>query len=129
MGKMVLGFLTWSLSGISQTTSTSFSQLAEQLMVPNASELLSGGTNIDAIMVVSTNIQGAATGEFDLFNYTDFVQQGLVTALPNGGWTKTSSAQASITGGKAYRPRIRRVGGVGTNNVQIEGAMLILIVT
>ena len=121
--------ISWTLSGISSTTSTSFTQVPEQIHVPMASDLISGATTISAVMEVSTNITGSATGEFDLFNYTDFVQEGLVTALPNGGWTETNSAPANIAGGKSYRARIRRVGGGGSNQVQIEGASLTLTIT
>ena len=121
--------ISWSLSGILQTTSTSFSQVGEQIMIPHADNLISGATTITAILVVSTNTEGASTGEVDLFNYTDFVQEGLVTSIANGGWFETESEGQVITGGKAYRPRMRRVGGTGSNNAQIESAVLILTVT
>ena len=121
--------VAWTLNGISSTTNTSFVSVPYQIQIPTAAEM--GGTSIEAIMIVSYNTAGAGTptGEFRLFNYTDSTVEGFVTACPNGTWLKATSTQASITGGKAYRPQIRKVIGAGGASMQIESATLILIVT
>ena len=119
--------ISWSFNGIYSNSSTSFASIPEQIQVPTAAEL--GGSTIQAILIVSYNTTGASTGEFRLFNYTDSVSEGFVTAVVNGTWVKGTSAQAAITGGKAYRVDLRRVGGTGGDSMQMESATLILIVS
>ena len=119
--------ISWSFNGIYSNSSTSFASIPEQIQVPTAAEL--GGSTIQAILIVSYNTTGASTGAFRLFNYTDNVSEGFVTAVVNGTWVKGTSAQAAITGGKAYRVDLRRVGGIGSDSMQMESATLILIVS
>ncbi len=117
--------VAWTLNGISQNSGTGFASVPEQVQIPTAAEL--GGTTLEAILMISANCTSAATGEFRLYNYTDSNVEGFTTSVPNGGWTKSTSSQAAITGGKAYRVQIRKVSGGGA--IQIESATLILIVS
>ena len=122
---------SWSLNGILSTSSSTFAQVPEQIIVPIMEELMAGATKIEAKLSVSTENTSSSAGEADVYNYTDGAEiVGSLVSLPNGGWSnKISTAWFDVTGkqGKAVRPRIRKESGGGLT--QIEGAQLIFKIT
>jgi len=124
---------SWSISGIFETTSSSFGQIPEQIIIPHKEQILAGATKIEAKLLVSTENESASTGEADVFDYTDGGQvTGSVVSLPAGAWSdKISSAWFDVTAyeGSSVRARIRRVTGGGMNATRIEGATLIFKVS
>jgi len=121
--------LSATLNGIYLHSGITYAMIPEQIMVPLMNDIIQGATKLEAKIVVSTLIDGTATGKFDLRNYTDSSAiVGSETDLPNAGWSNTTSDWFDLTTveGKAIRIRTKRVGGSDSNDVQLEGFSLIL---
>jgi len=118
--------IDFGVDGTYQTTSTSFTALAFNVTIPDAADLFPGKTGIEAKIAFMANVEGAATGELELYNYTDSASVGSSVVVPNGGYTYTISPVITATLKKTYRVRMKRVGGTGGNNIQIQSVSLIL---
>lgn len=120
--------LGYALDGIYGTSSTSFSTIPIEVMLPELADI-DNYSSIEAKLVIDYETEGSATMETRLFNYTDFVAiSGTVTAHPNQTWGHGSSDWFNLTAeqGKSIRIQSRRVGGGVLDDVKIEGAVLLL---
>lgn len=120
--------LEFSLDGIYSTNSTSYQQIARQIILPNL-DSIDNYNSLEARLIISYQTEGAATMDVDIFNYTDFVAiAGTEENYPNQSWgfQQGSWFDLSAVAGKALRIRRKRNGGSGLNDVQIEGLSLLV---
>jgi hypothetical protein len=118
----------FSLDGIYSNGGT-FASIPIQVLI---AKILDVGTytKVEAKICVSYNTSGVGvTGEYRLFNYSDFVAMaGTLFAVPAGTWVYASSNYFDITpeAGKAIRLESRKIGGGGGATIQTEAAKLLL---
>jgi hypothetical protein len=120
--------LDWGYAGIYGHSSTSYAGIPIQIMLPKRSDI-DGFTKIEAKLVIDYETEGASTMGVKLVNFTNLVDvAGFEITLPNQTWGHGSSGWVDITSveGKSLRIYTKRIGGSGTNNVKIEGAVLLL---
>ena len=118
--------VTLTFPGIFSTTNSGMTQIPEGGLLPEVGDI--GGKKIMARLAVDYFLDTDTEGEFDLFNYTDFVPvAGTTIAVDiSGNWLYAKSAIVELIGGKTYRVRLRRtVGTGGAKKIYIEGAVLI----
>ncbi|NIQ14802.1 MAG: hypothetical protein GTO02_10505, partial [Candidatus Dadabacteria bacterium] len=121
--------LDFGLDGIYGNTSTSYAYVPIEIMLPKLSTISSGATQIEAKIMVSYEIDGAATGEMQLYDYTGATAiTATQTALANSTWTYKDTAFFDLTAyeGKAIRLGTKRIGGTGSDAVKIESASLLI---
>jgi len=116
----------FGLDGTYFTTSSSFASLIFNLLSPTASDLKTGATALKCVINAELATESTSVGEMELYNVTDSASvAGSTTAIPNAsGYVTRKSAEFTLTQGKTYRIRIRRVSGQGQNGVNIRSAFL-----
>jgi len=120
--------LDFGINGIYGSSSTNYVSIPIQVLVPKIADIDSF-TKIEAKLCLDYNTQDSSTASMRLYNYTDSaVVPNSEKSLVNVNWDYGSSGWIDITAyeGKALRCQIKRVGGITGNQIQIEGALLIL---
>jgi hypothetical protein len=122
--------LDFSLNGIYFHSGTSYASIPLQVLVPNKALILPSANSIQARWDLSYLAEGVSSMDVDLFCYTDGIsvvnsEENCPNNAPN--WTAHKRTDwFDITEEKAYRIRTKRVGGTGSNDVNIEGASLVI---
>lgn len=118
--------IDWGLDSTYQTIGSSFAELGFNATVGDATDYYDTGlTTIKGIVIAMVSTDAGATGELDVYNYTDGVAlAGSVIAIAdNQTYNKVVSAELTFTQGKTYRIRMRRV--TGNKKVKIQSASII----
>ena len=121
--------LSFSIGGIVGHTSASYNYVVSQVIIPQLASLDTGFTKIEVKYLISYLTEGTATIDVQLYDYANSVAvAGTEKNFPNGSWIFGESNWIDITsvGGKALRVGTKRNGGVGSNNVYLEGVTLLL---
>ncbi len=117
------------LNGAELTESSTFVEVNKILTIPSPSVIFPGASVIEAKLIVVSKNDASSTGEIDLFNFTDSAAiTGSELSVSGSTFDEAVSSDwfdISALAGKAVKPRIRRVTGIGTNKTRIQGIKLL----
>jgi len=120
--------LSSGTNGIYAHSNTSMTQLAFNVCVPSINSVNPNATKVFAKIVADYETDGDSTGAADLFCYTDYIAvANSEYNIPNQLWRVVESPDwIEVTEKKTYRLRTKRVGGVGSDDINVEGFTLML---
>jgi hypothetical protein len=127
---------TFDATYLVSAVSVAFARIPLQITIPAAADVFPGATTISAKLYVDYLTQNAVvTGEAALSEWTTAmnavsptaVSGSVITLAPTSNtWVKIISSPFTLSASKSYQVILRKTAGGGANQVQVEGATLVL---
>jgi hypothetical protein len=125
--------LDFTLDGTYTTSSTSFANVPINVVIQSATTYNTDFSTMNGILICDISLSDSGiAGEFDLYNLTDSTSvSGSATAFTDADGLKSSNSFSltNVHFNDTFVVRVRRTGGVGSNDMRIRAAQLKLILT